>query len=357
MAWAIEYQDLPIDQKTGRIRPSCKSVLMALANRASPTGTDAFPSEAEIQQFTGLSIRMIQYSLHELEAHGTIRPTPNPLVRARTITNADRWPNSWDLVAFPGYRTDDLHGVQDLPPQGHARSPRGARSHPKTAPRGARSAKNSQVADCDLAPEPVLQNLTPTTEPTPSEKSGDFSGHAQRGAPNPHPQNPSAEDDLDLFKVSGVQGGQATRKTRTKTVPNGTVGEREETQWPDDLGGGRDDPPPPGDGPTVTAQHVTAAWVDGFRAERPRGVTPNASLRGQASKLGKELLEAGNNPQAVLRAARSAGAAGSPRIDLEFARLTSRHTTSARSARRGSWGWGVNVAELPRDDWRRFSEQ
>jgi hypothetical protein len=69
------------------------------------------------------------------------------------------------------------------------------------------------------------------------------------------------------------------------------------------------------------AGHVTAAWVDAFTAGRS-GVQPTRSQRGRASQIARELLEAGNDADRVLEAARVAGAAGYPTIDRQLAMMT-----------------------------------
>lgn len=73
----------------------------------------------------------------------------------------------------------------------------------------------------------------------------------------------------------------------------------------------------------ITAQTVAAAWVD---ASTANGVTPSRSQIGQVAKLAKELLTA-NAPDAVLDAAKSAGAKGFASIDRELTVLAARPAT------------------------------
>jgi hypothetical protein len=68
--------------------------------------------------------------------------------------------------------------------------------------------------------------------------------------------------------------------------------------------------------PVVTAQTVTAAWIDAFQAN---GVKPTKSQIGQAARAAKELLAAGNDPNRVIEAAVVAASKGYPTIDRELA--------------------------------------
>ncbi|MCU1680956.1 MAG: 57, gp57 [Amycolatopsis sp.] len=66
--------------------------------------------------------------------------------------------------------------------------------------------------------------------------------------------------------------------------------------------------------PSVSAQSVTAAWIDGAKAN---GVEPSKSQIGQVAKLAKELLDK-NDPARVLVAATAAGSKGYVSIDREL---------------------------------------
>lgn len=69
------------------------------------------------------------------------------------------------------------------------------------------------------------------------------------------------------------------------------------------------------------AGDAVAAWVEGMQAN---GTEPTKSLRGQAARVAKELLDAGNDPTRVLAAARQAGRKGFATIDREFAAMNGR---------------------------------
>ena len=117
VAWALEFQDLPLDGRTGRPDSGAAFVLVALANHADENGCNSFPAVATISRYTKLSERAIQYKLRALEEHGTIAKTPNPLIRAATIQRADHQPQSYDLVAFQrGAKSPN--GVQSPMPRG-----------------------------------------------------------------------------------------------------------------------------------------------------------------------------------------------------------------------------------------------
>lgn len=81
---------------------------------------------------------------------------------------------------------------------------------------------------------------------------------------------------------------------------------------------------------TITAQTVTAAWIDAVQAT---GTAPSKSQIGQVAKTAKELLER-NDPQRVLDAAKDAGAAGYTTIDRQLTVAAGRSGTHGRAQRR-----------------------
>jgi len=68
---------------------------------------------------------------------------------------------------------------------------------------------------------------------------------------------------------------------------------------------------------TLTAQTITAAWVDRVRSN---GVEPPKNLIGQAARTVKQLLDGGNDPQRVLSAACLAASKGFATVDRELLR-------------------------------------
>lgn len=82
-----------------------------------------------------------------------------------------------------------------------------------------------------------------------------------------------------------------------------------------------------GDGSGVTAQTVTAAWVDAYR-EAHQGVQPTKSVIKRVGACAKELIDAGNDPQRVVTAAQAAGRVGFATLDRELNRMatTGQHT-------------------------------
>jgi hypothetical protein len=68
--------------------------------------------------------------------------------------------------------------------------------------------------------------------------------------------------------------------------------------------------------PVVTAHDVVAAWAEGFATT---GNKPVPRLRGQVSSEAKALLEAGNDPDRVIAAARALGAKGRATLVTELA--------------------------------------
>jgi helix-turn-helix protein len=155
VGWALEYQDLPLDKRTSRPSSSAKLVLIALANHADRDGANCFPAVDTICWYTGLSERAVQYTLRELEDHGVIRKTPNPLVLEAKVDDPRKRPQSYAIVAFA--KPDAVQ--PSAPSQGRVRRVRGAKS---TGSRGAKSATslhpNRPVTV--LTPEPSIERST-----------------------------------------------------------------------------------------------------------------------------------------------------------------------------------------------------
>ncbi len=149
-AWALEYQDLPPDKRTGKPSSSCAFVLVGLANHASEYGTDSFPSIETLQRYTKLSERNVQYALAALLKHGTIHETPNPLVRDGYLSDPRARPKSYDIVAFQRH-------IAESAPRG-AKSPGPGQRGRKVDHPGVQSqaAQGCKVAD-EFAPEPSLE--------------------------------------------------------------------------------------------------------------------------------------------------------------------------------------------------------
>lgn len=74
--------------------------------------------------------------------------------------------------------------------------------------------------------------------------------------------------------------------------------------------------------PTDTAQTATAAWCDAFAEHHD--AKPTQQQRGQAARESRELIDAGNPPDRVVLAARSAGARGFSTIRREYGELSKR---------------------------------
>lgn len=149
--------------------------------------------------------------------------------------------------------------------------------------------------------------------------------------------------DSEQAKTAGAKGGKVSARKRTakqtaSEPPPETEADSEQT--PSTRASARRNPipiplpttsgaeAPPG---AVSAQTVTATWVDAIRGT---GTQPSRSMIGQASKTAKELLDAGNDPERVMVAARAAGEAGYPTIDRQLAAMNGRRLSSVSSAPR-----------------------
>lgn len=188
ISWAMEYQDLPVDGRTGRLSSSAKLVLIALANHADRDGSNCFPSIDTICWYTGMSERAVQYTLRQLEEHGTIWKTPNPLVRAAKIDDPRKRPQSYDIVPLGA-------AEQEGKPTAAPKRSRGAKS---TQSRGANSAKTLHPN----RPGTVL-NPEPSKKSSSSQAMTDSSAnledrHEDRSDPDPKLRGyPAAWDEQD----------------------------------------------------------------------------------------------------------------------------------------------------------------
>lgn len=213
VAWALEFQDLPIDRRSGEPSSSAAFVLIGLANHAGPGGTDSFPSVETLQRYTKLSERSVRNALRALEEHGTIRPTPSPLVRNATIHDTRKRPRSYDIVPLlQGGKVCDESPV-----------------------------RRGKVSD-EFAPEPSLNLTNQLREPK------DSSSQSSDGSPS---QAQAVISDLPSQNLNGrqkistlLEGGRVLthrpRRSPAPDVPEPPPGldEEELLDWIDDQVGG-----------------------------------------------------------------------------------------------------------------------
>lgn len=347
LAWAYGYQDIPRDERSGRVKSSCKLVLQALANYAGPTGGDCFPSVGTISYYTGLSERAVQYALNDLVTHGTIAETKDPLVRSSTIGRPDQQPKSYDLVAFQrcekfpantgsqrGARSTS--GVQDL-------KERGANSKIESPDRGCK-------VSGDLAPEPVIEptpQKQPNSEPKGSDTNADASCRGGGGGEHHQDQDLGGGEDRDLFGSELILPEDNHQDRTGKTSGNGTHPGNKRA-----AGSGvqvkrakRSSQLPPDQAAAV--RDTVAAWVDAYR-DTHAGVEPSGPRKGQAGREIRALIVAGNDPVRVLHAARAAGRAGFATVEQELARMTGPPGNGHRR---------MSATELPAEDYRRWVQE
>jgi hypothetical protein len=297
-AWAIEFQDLPLDARTGRISSSAKLVLVALANHADRDGSDCFPAVSTVMDYTGLSERSIQYALRALEDHGTIAKTADPLVRSSTIGRVDRRPQSYDLVAFMRGAKSVAHGVQ-------SRRPRGAKSAPDSPDTGCKVVG-------EFAPEPVLNQKNNCNQEKQPATNTAAAASAEAAQPADDGQGTLFASWQGLFPDNPANDPASTDASADKPDPNAGGPPDAPTRASHQNSAGAD---------RVTAQTVVAAWVDAYRGARG-DVRPTRGQIGQASRAAKECLAAGNDPARVMAAAEAAGRAGYPTIERQLAMMT-----------------------------------
>jgi hypothetical protein len=86
----------------------------------------------------------------------------------------------------------------------------------------------------------------------------------------------------------------------------------------------------------INAGTIVGAWVDAFTAPQGRQ-RPSESMRKQAGKQARDLIEGGAKPELVLEAAKLAGAKGYPTLDREYAPLVTASTRNGRPANLKDW--------------------
>lgn len=89
------------------------------------------------------------------------------------------------------------------------------------------------------------------------------------------------------------------------------------------------------DGHETNAGDVVAEWAESFDAT---GNKPTGRQRGQVGKEARDLLEAGNDPQRILAAARALGAKGRSTLVAELA-IQSQPQRAAATYRPAAMGW------------------
>lgn len=87
--------------------PVARLVLVGLANHAGPDGAGAWPKQATLAEYVGVSTRTVRTKLRLLEDVGVIRPGDQ-----RTVAHisADRRPTVWDLQMTAEKRAEDVSG-------------------------------------------------------------------------------------------------------------------------------------------------------------------------------------------------------------------------------------------------------
>lgn len=92
----------------------------------------------------------------------------------------------------------------------------------------------------------------------------------------------------------------------------------------------------------VNQGHLVAAWVEGFT--EAHDAEPTSRQKGQAARECGALLRAGNPPERVLAAARSAGQRGFATVEREYADLSSRRGAGPSRPRQSTTDARVKAA-------------
>lgn len=194
--------------------------------------------------------------------------------------------------------------------------------HRKT-PDGKRNLPSDYIVHATLgvgAGEPLGAGEPP---PDGAEDAGGRGWGAPRvGAGEPHgsrrftPRSTSKHPSADASdRVSAARAD-----TEDPDLFTSEPGFQDQSERPEPSGAGSKDQAVADERTPTNAGHVTAAWVDAFKAQRD--IEPTKTQVGRAARIAKELLAAGNDAVRVLEAARMAGIAGWPTIDQQLVRMT-----------------------------------
>jgi len=200
----------------------------------------------------------------------------------------------------------------------------------------------SEFEKLGLDPSGLPEPPPPTGTDTPSDRASDAVSDGGRGS-NGTPIGPASTSMANGYRATShalgaqdqtsvvfPQVDRASDRASDATSPSeGVVGTTEVTTGdpqPQTPQPQTPQPVPPTAGPAalelvinadiVTAGDVVAAWAEGFSAT---GNQPVRQQRGQVGKEARELLDAGNDPQRVLTAARVLGTKGRATLVAELA--------------------------------------
>lgn len=265
---------------------SDRLVLLAIADQADDDGLNAWPSYATIAERCLISERTAQRCVQKLEEMGelAVERRAGPAREGATHQRAN-------VYSFPAYR---LFAAQEK------------RRHSDTSSENKEVTRRARRGDKSRQRGDTAVSADPSFDPSVSDPSKPSVAHAPAT---------SADTADDLFTSwPGSQDLDSEDQNQRLEDQNQT------TTGSDDLNGrARDERAA---APATNASHVTAAWVDAYTTVRGDDVAPTRRQVGQASRCAKELLDAGNDADRVLEAARLAGAAGYPTIDRQLAMMT-----------------------------------
>lgn len=149
MSWAMNQQTVTDS--------GARFVLVGLANHADKHGRHAFPSNATLSEYTGLTGRTVTRKIHDLMSAGIIK-IGNQAIAAAHIERADQRPVVYDIV------------MSDLPvKRGDRKSPRKKRGDTGAATGchyDANGVKSAQERGDTVSPEPSPEpSMEPSNEP------------------------------------------------------------------------------------------------------------------------------------------------------------------------------------------------
>lgn len=281
-------------------------VLLALADEHRRDSGDCHLSTADLVEKTGLSERTIRRAIGDLLADGLIeignpgkngraaggrRVHPRYVFVVRLETRPERPPFVGAKIVIAG--PEDGSIGSDKPPVGDdetrpERPPFGSETRPQRPPSSAETRPNlhgNPAKSAPLDPENPATVAPLSLRDTPGTKPGT----------TPSAATAAAEDQPELFPVdkpAPVKAGRSLAVAKRKELAQANAGD------------------------------ATAAWCDAYSATHD--AKPTVRQTGQVSRECRLLLEAGNPPDRVVRAAGSAGSRGLATVEREYNALAKR---------------------------------
>jgi DNA-binding Lrp family transcriptional regulator len=253
------------------VRGVGQHVLLALANRAEKDSHECHPSLGDIADQTGLGVSTIRRTLRALEDDG--------LIKVEVTNGGRRQHSTYRLMVGMTFPQAEKPARSGRVSDDETRSQRPGLSTETRSTRAGKTAETRPLRSENppAAGDVVLRTKTEKREPgtTPAAAA-------------------SADEQAELFEVDAapVKAGRSLAVAERKELAQANAGT------------------------------AVAAWCDAYG--ETHDAKPTSRQTGQVARESRQLLEAGNPPERVVFAARSAGRRGFATVGTEYNNLSKR---------------------------------